>query len=83
MQKKVLRMLLFLQLLIVADMNSKLYIKKKKNETRKNENSEMKLVPIIMRYCLLQFDALKLFLGIRLNEGSLSNLNFFNVSPQI
>ena len=43
----------------------------------------MKMVPIVMNYCLLQFDTLKFFLGVRLLEGSLPNFNFFNVNPQI
>ena len=43
----------------------------------------MKLVPIIMVYCLLQFDGLKIFLGVRLHGVSLPKFNFFNVSPQI
>ena len=43
----------------------------------------MKLVPIIMDYCLLQFDPLKFFLGVRLHGGFLPNFNFFNVNPQI
>ena len=43
----------------------------------------MKLVPIIMDYCLLQFDALKIFLGVRLHGGSQPNFNYFNVNPQI
>ena len=30
---------------------------------------EMNLVPIIMDYCLFQFDALKFFLGVRLHGG--------------
>ena len=42
----------------------------------------MKLVPIIMDYCLLQFDASKFFLGVRLHGGSQSNFNFFNLNPQ-
>ena len=33
--------------------------------------------------CLLQFDALKFFLGVRLHGGSLPNFTFFNVNPQI
>ena len=47
--------------------------KKERKEKRKKRNipiyfntnygTEMKLVPIIMDYCLLQFDALKFFLG--------------------
>ena len=44
---------------------------------------EMKLVPIIKDYCLLQFDALKNFLGVRLLGSSEPNFNFFNVNPQI
>ena len=43
----------------------------------------MKLVPFIMDYCLLQFDALKFFLGVHLRGGSLPNFNFFNVNPQL
>ena len=34
----------------------------------------MKLVPIIMDYCRLQFDALKFFLGVRLHGKFLPNL---------
>ena len=42
----------------------------------------MKLVPIIMDYCLLQFDALKFLFGVRPHGGgSLPNFNFFNVNP--
>ena len=48
-----------------------------------NYRTEMKMVPIIMDYCLLQFDALKFFLGMRLHGDSLSNFNFFKVKPQI
>ena len=43
----------------------------------------MKLVPITMDYSLLQFDALKFFLWVRLHGGSLPNFNFFNVNPPI
>ena len=43
----------------------------------------MKLVPIIIDYCLLQFDALNYFLGIRLHGGFLPNFKFFNANPQI
>ena len=42
----------------------------------------MKLVPIIMDYCLLQFDVLKFFLGVRLHGGSQPNFNFFNANPK-
>ena len=48
-----------------------------------NNCREMKFVPIIMNYFLLQFDALKFFLEVRLHGGFLSNFNFFNVNPQI
>ena len=48
-----------------------------------NYRTEMKLLPIIMDYCLLQFDALKIFLGVRLHEGPLPSYNFFNVNPKI
>ena len=43
----------------------------------------MKLVPIIIYYCVLQFDALKFFLEVRLHGGSVPNFIFFNVNPQI
>ena len=43
----------------------------------------MKLVPSIMDYCLLQFDALKFFLAVRLHGESQPNFNFFNVNFQI
>ena len=36
-----------------------------------NYRAEMKQVPIIMDYCLLQFDALNFFLGVRLRGKSL------------
>ena len=63
--------------------------RKKKKETKtpmyfnRNHRTEMKLVPIIMDYWLLQFDALKFFLWVRLHGGSQPNFNFFNVNPQI
>ena len=34
-----------------------------------NNRSEMKLVPIIMDYCRLQFNALKFFFVVPLHEG--------------
>ena len=43
----------------------------------------MKLVPVNMDYSLLQFDALKFVLGIRLHGGSLPSSNFFYVKLQI
>ena len=51
--------------------------KKKKRKERKrstpiyfntNYRTEMKLVPIIMNYRLIHFDALELFLGVRLHR---------------
>ena len=48
-----------------------------------NYFTEMKLVPIIMDNCLLQFDALKIFLGGASAWGSLPNFNFFNATPRI
>ena len=59
-------------------------VKKKNTPIYFNTNyrMEMKLVPIIMDYCLLQFDALIFFFGVRLHGGSLPNFNFFNVNPQ-
>ena len=43
----------------------------------------MKLEPVIMDYCLFQFDALKFLLGVRLHRGSPANFNFSNVNPQV
>ena len=61
--------------------------KTKKKITFVNSNSnhrrERKLVPVYIDYCLFQFHALKIFLGIRLHSESLPNFNFFNVKPQI
>ena len=48
-----------------------------------NYRREIKLVPIIMDYCLLQFNALKFVLGVCPHRGSVPNFNFFNVKPQI
>ena len=47
----------------------------------RNYRTEMKLVPIIMNYDLLHFDALKFFLGFRLHGGSQRNFNFFQCKP--
>ena len=47
-----------------------------------NYHREMKLVPIIMDYYLLHFDALKYSLGVRLHGGSQPNFNFFRENPQ-
>ena len=64
--------------------------KKKRKEKRNtpiycntNYYTEMKIVLIKMDYNLLQFDALKFFLRVRLHGESLSNLIFFNVNPQM
>ena len=54
--------------------------KKKRNPPiyfNTNYRTEMKLVPIIMDYCLLHFYALKFFLRVCLHGRSLLNLNFF------
>ena len=45
--------------------------------------TEIKMVPIIMDYCLFQFDSLKFFIGVHLHGGSQPNFNFFNINPQI
>ena len=47
-----------------------------------NYSKEMKLIPINMVYCLLQFDVLYVFFGVRLDGKSLT-LIFFNVNYQI
>ena len=66
---------------------SHLYSRGKKWNTPTNSNTncrrEMKLVPINMDYCLLQFDALKFFPGVRLRRQSVPNFNFFNINRQI
>ena len=62
-------------------------VKKKKRNINiyfnTNYHTQMKLISIIKDYCLLQSDALKSFLGIRLHGGSLPIFNFFNVNSQI
>ena len=54
--------------------------KKKKRNTliyfNTNYRTEMKLIPIIMDYSLLQFDALKFFLGVHLHGGLYLTLIF-------
>ena len=71
----------------LSSMSSNMHnrLKKRNSPDYFNTNycAEMKLVPIIMYYCLLQFDALKCFLGVHLHGRFLDNFNFFNVSPQI
>ena len=44
--------------------------------------NEVKLVPVIIDYRLLQFDTSKFFSGVHLHGGCLPNFNFFNVNPQ-
>ena len=55
--------------------------KKKRNNpinSSTNYRREMKLEPLNMDYCLLQFDAIKLFLRVRLQRGVVSTeLQFF------
>ena len=58
-------------------------VKQKRTNSNTNYRRKMEPVPIIMDYCLLQFDSLKFFLGFRLHGGSEPNFNFFNVTPQI
>ena len=59
--------------------------KKKTINSNTNCHKEIKLVPFIMDYCLLQFYALNFFLGVRIHRGRGEYLpfNFFNVNPQI
>ena len=64
--------------------------KKKRNTPiyfNTNYRREMKLVPIIMNYCLLKFNALIFFLSVRLHGGggggSRPYFNFFNVNAQV
>ena len=60
----------------VYTMYSRLKKKKERKKERNtpiyfntNYNTKMKLVLIIMNYCLFRFDALKFFLGVRLHGG--------------
>ena len=60
-------------------------VKKKRNtliNSNTNYRREMKLMPVNMDYCLLQFDALIFFLGVHLHGRSVPNFNFFNVNPK-
>ena len=57
--------------------------KKKHKYLHTNYRTEMRLLPIIMEYRLLQFDALKFFLRVHLHGLSLLNFNFSNVNYQI
>ena len=58
---------------------------KKQNTLYFNANyrTEMKLLPIIMDYCPLQLDGLKIFVGVCLHGGFQPKFNFFNANPQI
>ena len=47
-----------------------------------NYRREMKIIPTDMN-CLLQFNALKVFLEVHLYEGLLPNFIFFYLTPQI
>ena len=53
---------------------------KNKRKTPINSNAnyrkEMKLVPINMNYCQLQFDAIQFFLWVNLHGGCIPNFNF-------
>ena len=64
----------------------KMYSRSKRRNTpiyfNTNYRTEMKLVPMIMDYYLLQFDALKFFLGVRLHGGSLPNFDFSNAKTK-
>ena len=82
---------------LIIGSNQKLHVQSVKKRKKKEKNTvinsntiyrgEMKLVSINMDYCLVQFDALKFFLGVHLHGGrggmSLPNFNFFNLNPQI
>ena len=46
-----------------------------------NDRREIKLVPLNIDYCLLQFDALNFFLGVRVHGRSVHNFNVFSVNP--
>ena len=67
--------------------NKNMYSRSKNTPIYFNTNyrTEMKLVPVIMDYCLLQFDALKYFLVVRLHgeRGSYPNCYFLNLNSQI
>ena len=83
-------LLFFCRLLYIQSRQCTASQKKKKRNTPiyffTNYRTERKLVPIIMDYCLLQFDALKFFLGVRLHRGGLNLISFFfppNVNPHI
>ena len=56
-----------------------MYSRFKKN-INTNYCTEIKLV-LIMDYCLLQFDALKFFLQVRLHAASQPNFNCFQCKP--
>ena len=56
---------------------NKIKWKRKPINIKTNYPKGMKLIPINIYFCLLQFDALKFFLGDLLHEVSLPNFIFF------
>ena len=60
--------------------------KKKKRTIPVNSNTsyrrEMKLIPINIHFCLLQFDALKFFPGVSLHGGLFLTLIFSMPTPK-
>ena len=71
---------------LITGSNQKLHVQSVKKRKKKEKNTvinsntiyrgEMKLVSINMDYCLVQFDALKFFLEVRLHGGSQPNFSF-------
>ena len=53
----------------IKKIKNKIKIKEHPINYNANYHREMKLVPINMDYCLLQFDALKFFLGVLQGAG--------------
>ena len=70
---------------VAQNINAQSVNKKRSTPIHFNTNyrTEIKLVPIVMDYCLLQFHALKFFLMGRLHGRSPPNFFLFNVNPQI
>ena len=50
---------------------------------KEGQKKKSKLTPVIINFCLVEFDTLKFFFGVCLHGGSLPNFNFFNVNPPI
>ena len=59
--RRIIKLAIYVQL-VIKKRNTPIYF-------NTNNRTEMKLVPIIMDYCLLQFDALEFLLGVRLHGG--------------